>query len=71
MLVWGSDGRLLSLGRLDERECANCGRVQPFQLSLTYKFFHLYSIALFAFEKTDADVKVLMERHYRLVDPVN
>ena len=44
MLVWGSDGRLLSLGRLDERECANCGRVQPFQLSLTYKFFHLYSI---------------------------
>ena len=26
-------------------------------------------IALFAFEKTDADVKVLMERHYRLVDP--
>ena len=26
-------------------------------------------IALFAFEKTDADVKVLMEKHYRLVDP--
>ena len=25
-------------------------------------------IALFAFEKTDSDVKVLMERHYRLVD---
>ena len=35
MIAWGSDGRLLSLGRLDERECANCGRVQPFQLSLT------------------------------------
>ena len=44
MIAWGSDGRLLSLGRLDERECANCGRVQPFQLSLTYKFFHLYWI---------------------------
>ena len=26
-------------------------------------------IALFAFEKIDSDVKVLMERHYRLVDP--
>ena len=43
MIAWGSDGRLLSLGQ-DERECANCGRVQPFQLSLTYKFFHLYWI---------------------------
>ena len=23
MLIWGSDGRLLNLGRLDERECPN------------------------------------------------
>ena len=44
MILWGSDGRLLNLGRLDERECSNCGRVQPFQLSLSYKFFYLYWI---------------------------
>ena len=44
MIVWGSDGRLLNLGRLDERECANCGRMQPFQLSFAYKFFHVYGI---------------------------
>ena len=41
--MWGSDGRLLNLGR-DERECANCGRIQPFQLSLGYRFFHVYRI---------------------------
>ena len=44
MILWGSNGRLLNLGRLDERECSNCGRVQPFQLSLSYKFFYLYWI---------------------------
>ena len=44
MIVWGSDGRLLNLGRLDERECPNCGRMQPFQLNLAYKFFHVYGI---------------------------
>ena len=44
MILWGSNGRLLNLGRLDERECSNCGRVQPFQLSLSYKFFCLYWI---------------------------
>ena len=44
MIIWGSDGRLRNLGRLDERECPNCGRIQPFQLSLIYKFFHVYGI---------------------------
>ena len=44
MIVWGSDERLLDLGRLNERECSNCGRIQPFQLSLAYKFFHVYRI---------------------------
>ena len=44
MIVWGSKGRLLNLGRLDERECANCGMMQPFQVSLAYKYFHVYGI---------------------------
>ena len=33
------------------------------------QFIHDDVIALFAFEKIDSDVKVLMERHYKLVEP--
>ena len=44
MIVWGSVGQVLDLGRLEERMCSNCGRVQPFQLRLAYRRFHLYWI---------------------------
>jgi hypothetical protein len=42
MVVWGTDGRKVSLGRLEERPCQTCGKNQPFELTLAYRFFHVY-----------------------------
>jgi hypothetical protein len=42
MIVWGSNGREIHLGFVEERECETCGKTQPFELSVVYKYFHLY-----------------------------
>jgi hypothetical protein len=66
VVVWGSDSRSLNLGRLDERECAACGRAQPFQLSLAYKYFHLYWIFRWVKEKKYWATCVVCEQKWEL-----
>ncbi|MGE0703679.1 MAG: septum formation family protein [Limisphaerales bacterium] len=42
MIFYGSDGRLVNLGFVEERQCDTCGKVQPFGLTLAYKYIHVY-----------------------------
>jgi len=42
MIIWGSGGRQVDLGLLEEAHCENCQTVRPFKLTLVYKYFHLY-----------------------------
>lgn len=44
MIVWGSSGKQLDLGAVEERECETCQQSRSFRLSLVYKTFHLYYI---------------------------
>lgn len=49
----------MNLGFLDERLCETCAKTQPFGLTLTYKYFHLYWI-----------FRWVTKRQYWLVCPV-
>jgi len=44
MLIWGSGGKQVDLGVLEQRECGTCEKSRPFKLTLIYKYFHLYWI---------------------------
>ncbi|MEN3812795.1 hypothetical protein ABH309_24830 [Chromobacterium piscinae] len=42
MIIWGSGGKAVDLGQVDERHCELCEKHRPFKLLLQYRFAHLY-----------------------------
>ena len=55
MIAWGWSGQRLDLGVAEERDCATCGKRQPFRVLLVYRCFYLYWI-----------FKRVTEKHYWL-----
>jgi len=44
MIIWGTGGQSVDLGKVEDRQCQTCGAVRPFKLFLQYRYFHLYYV---------------------------
>src|ERR1700726_2925674 len=42
MIIYGTGGNVVDLGRDEFRECPTCGRIQPFRVMLRYRYVHLW-----------------------------
>ncbi len=44
MLIWGSRGENIDLGKVKEEQCSVCEKKRPYHLRLSYRWFHFYWI---------------------------
>jgi hypothetical protein len=51
MIVWGSGGDVINLGEVETRRCDTCERDRPFNLTLRYRYAHLYYLFGWVTEK--------------------
>lgn len=47
MIIWGSGGDIIDLGKIMEKECPICEKKRSFHHFLTYRYFHFYWIFSF------------------------
>lgn len=44
MIVWGSNGESLDLGKINEAQCSSCEKKKAYHLVYTYRWWYLYWI---------------------------
>jgi hypothetical protein len=42
MIIWGTGGKHLDLGKVNHQHCETCGAHRDYHLMLNYRYFHLY-----------------------------
>jgi hypothetical protein len=62
MFVVGSGGDVVRIGQTRPQHCATCGQTRPFQLMVSYRYFHLLFLFGFILEKSCVDACILCRR---------
>src|SRR5688572_22036918 len=44
MIIWGSGGKTVDMGVVENKRCETCEKERPFKLMLGYRYAHLYYI---------------------------
>ena len=48
MIIWGSRGNVMTLGKVEKRYCPTCEKERDFFISVTYRYGHVFWIPLFS-----------------------
>lgn len=48
MIIWGSKGNVLTLGKVEPRYCPTCEKEQDFFITMLYRYGHVFWIPLFS-----------------------
>lgn len=62
MFVFGSGGDQIRVGQTHTQPCATCGQTRPFQLMVSYRYFHLLFVFGFVAEKQAIDACIVCHR---------
>jgi hypothetical protein len=66
MIIWGSKGKTLDLGKVDDKKCEICEKDRPFHVVLSYRYAHLYWFLNWVSEKEYLYVCDICSRGWKL-----
>jgi hypothetical protein len=66
MIIWGSGGNVVPLGRHETRHCETCEKERLFNLVLRYRYWHLYWIFALVTQKKYLLVCEICQRGWEL-----